>query len=531
MFQGDHSDWTNTRSLDANSASPALRLSGCMNEASLEEVLIKDNDESTPSILGFENRPIVPLDLPRTIYLQTAIACLVNFTVGFSTSIIAPALIFIEESMDTSVAEISAIVSFALLGGLIGSVLSGWTSDLVGRRMTMNFGAAIMASSSLACAWSRNAKELILSRFLQGLGTSMSVVVAGVIITELSPTHIRGMLGSASQNFLAVGLIASGFTGYLMHVIVDTNQCWRPMFLVAAAAGIISLVTSLLFLEESPRWLASKHQIEKARTVLRKIYGDHNREFVDEELHSFENQHRHLAEVACFDIQDLTAPIHRRPLFITCALKFIQQLTGTAVIVSYMVVIFTNTGASREDALLFTALSSLPQLVTMFLGSYLLDFTGRKQLLLLSQIGIIVILIIMGIFRMFDGSWQTKAMIFCVVMFRVFYSLGMGPIPLVLASEILPFKIRGRGLAFSTLLHSILGFLLTASFPTLIRIIGEALFYWILAAISIGGYMFIKFKVEETTNIRLEDLEAINHASSLHAITFHSQGQPPSPNP
>ncbi len=157
---------------------------------------------SNTSICVQEDPPLAPRDVPLRIYVLTMVACLVNFTVGFSMSIIAPALIFIEESLDASVGEISAIVSFALLGGLIGSVLSGWTSDFMGRRKTMGLGTAIMGMSGLACALSKNASQLILSRFFQGLGTSMSVVVAGIILTELAPTNIRGYVGSASQNFV-----------------------------------------------------------------------------------------------------------------------------------------------------------------------------------------------------------------------------------------------------------------------------------------------------------------------------------------
>lgn len=149
-----------------------------------------------------EEVPVEARNIPKRIYLLTVVACLVNFTVGFAMAIIAPALIFIEDSLNASIGEISAIVSFALLGGLVGSILSGWSSDLVGRRLTMSAGAVIMGISSLACALSRTSGQLIAARFFQGLGTSLSVVVAGVILTELSPTHIRGYLGSASQNFV-----------------------------------------------------------------------------------------------------------------------------------------------------------------------------------------------------------------------------------------------------------------------------------------------------------------------------------------
>lgn len=457
-------------------------------------------------------QPVEATHLPRRIYWLTAVACLVNFTVGFAMAIIAPALIFIEDSLDASLGQVSAIVSFALLGGLLGSVLSGWSSDLIGRKPTMNLGTSLMALSSLACVFSRTPAQLVAARFFQGLGTSVSVVVAGIVLTELSPTAIRGRIGSASQNFMAVGLIASGIVGYVMHRLVASNECWRPMFMVAAVAGTLSFFSALLGLEESPRWLVSQHRFGEARTVLLRIYGLHNLPFIEQEIESLASQHRHLAETAFFDLKDLTQRQHVKPLLITCALKFIQQLTGTAVIVSYMVVIFTGTGASREDALLFTALSSLPQLATMVLGSYLLDFTGRKALLLMSQAGIVATLVAMGGFQCFDGALQTKAMILGVILFRVFYSLGMGPIPLVLASEILPFKVRGRGLAISTLLHSLLGFVLTGLFPVATRAVGEAPIYWAFAAVSLAGLAFMRSSIDETSNIRLQDLEAMHVA-------------------
>lgn len=309
---------------------------------------------------------------------------------------------------------------------------------------------------------------------------------------------------------LAVGLIAAGITGYGMHRFIPTNECWRGMFLLTGIVGAVAFVMAYIFLEESPRWLVSRQQIAKARENLEIVYGAHNSRFIEGELTNLNRQHRHVAEAACFDIQDLFLPCHRKPLLVTCALKFIQQFTGTAVIVSYMVVIFTGTGASREEALLFTALSSLPQLITMILGSYLLDLTGRKKLLIMSQAGIILTLLMMGLFQRFDGSLKTASMILGVIMFRVFYSLGMGPIPLVLASEILPFKVRGRGLAISTLLHSTLGFLLTAFFPLVKSLIGEAAIYFCFAVISLAGLQYIRRRVDETTNIRLEDLESMN---------------------
>lgn len=164
---------------------------------------------SIHTVVSAEDAPLVAQDLPSYIWFMTGVVCLVNFTVGFSTSIIAPALIFIEESLDASVTEVSAIVSFALLGGLLGSVVAGWASDLVGRRPTLIFGAFVTCVAGFACAFSRTAAQLILSRFFQGLGTSIAIVVAGVLLTELSPTPIRGTLGSTSQNFVRLVVFPS----------------------------------------------------------------------------------------------------------------------------------------------------------------------------------------------------------------------------------------------------------------------------------------------------------------------------------
>jgi MFS family permease len=143
-----------------------------------------------------------PVELPIRIYLLTGILCLVNFSVGFSMSIIAPALIFIEADLRANLAEISAIVSFALLGGLLGSVLSGVMSDAVGRRKTLELGTLMMAVSGFGCAFSQSAWQLVIARFVQGFGTSISVVVAGIVLTELAPTRIRWTVGSTSQNFV-----------------------------------------------------------------------------------------------------------------------------------------------------------------------------------------------------------------------------------------------------------------------------------------------------------------------------------------
>jgi MFS family permease len=141
-----------------------------------------------------------------------------------------------------------------LFGAAAGGWLFGWLGDRVGRTRAM--GAAVLCYSlfTLGCYFAPDAGTMLVVRFLACLGIGGAWPSAVALVAEAWPDASRpflaGLLGAAAN----VGFVLFGVVGYLFPVADDS---WRWTFLVAASPAALG-VAILLFVPESPRWLAAR---------------------------------------------------------------------------------------------------------------------------------------------------------------------------------------------------------------------------------------------------------------------------------
>src|SRR5262249_46217753 len=138
--------------------------------------------------------------------------------------------------------------------------------DKYGRRFTYQVNLLVFGLASIAAAFAQDMNQLIICRFIQGLGLGAEIVVGYSTLTEFVPPSTRGRW-LAFMAFLTVcGFPATSILGYL---IIPTWG-WRPMFIIA---GIGSLIVWYLRknLPESPRWLEAKGRTDEAETLMQTI--------------------------------------------------------------------------------------------------------------------------------------------------------------------------------------------------------------------------------------------------------------------
>ena len=157
-------------------------------------------------------------------------------------------------------------ISLTFVGMTIGAFVTGFLGDWFGRRFTYQINLLIFGFASLAAAFAQDMEQLIICRFVQGLGLGAEIVVGYSTLTEFVPPRSRGRWLS----FMAL-LVVAGFpaTSLLAYLIIPTWG-WRPMFVIA---GIGSLIVWYLrkALPESPRWLESKGRAEEAEALMQAI--------------------------------------------------------------------------------------------------------------------------------------------------------------------------------------------------------------------------------------------------------------------
>jgi putative MFS transporter len=157
-------------------------------------------------------------------------------------------------------------VSLTFLGMTAGALITGFVGDKFGRRFTYQINLLIFGLASLAAAFAQDMPQLIVCRFVQGLGLGAEIVVGYSTLTEFVPPETRGRWLSFLAFVTVCGFPATAILGYL----IIPNFGWRPMFVIA---GIGSLVVWYLRknLPESPRWLEAQGRDAEAEALMAAI--------------------------------------------------------------------------------------------------------------------------------------------------------------------------------------------------------------------------------------------------------------------
>ena len=444
--------------------------------------------------------------MPRNIYYYCAIAAMTSLSFGYYLGIISAVMIALPYAMRINNVDAGHIAGVSHIGAAMGASLCGYLMDMFGRRPILIWNSIPFLIAGVWMSNSTSVANLVIGRLICGLAVGTASVSAAVYISEMAPTHLRGKLGVLTQVAITLGIILSYAMGYLVVKFI-CRDCWQYMFVIGLILPVMSLFLTLFFLPETPRWLISHRRDGEAMTVLLNIYGVQNDDLAQEEYFrqfvQFERDRGIQSHWA--DLLDRKYAWH---LTISITLNILQQLTGFNVITYYSATLFHQMGYMDADALVWSMATALPQLSAVLLAVHLLERNGRRQLLLVSSLGVCCMLVILGFSTLpFMSEHQLWLALICIVVFRCFFSIGLGPVPSILSSEILPYQIRARGLSLASALNWIVNYIITANFLAWVDAVGITYVYLIYACFALVTFVFTWLVIPETKGKSLEELE------------------------
>ncbi|XP_047271251.1 probable plastidic glucose transporter 1 isoform X2 [Capsicum annuum] len=349
-------------------------------------------------------------------------------------------------------------------------------------------------------AQAQSIEEMLLGRFLVGLGIGVNTVLVPVYISEVAPTKYRGSLGTLCQIGTCIGIIAS-----LCLAIPSENDphWWRTMLYIASVPGFI-LALGMQFCVESPRWLCKAGRLDEAKNVIENLWGSSE---VDKAIKEFASVIKNDGGDLDSSWLELLEEPHSRVATIGGALFVLQQFAGINGVLYFSSLTFKDVGISSS------ALASLYVGLTNFAGAlcalYLMDKQGRQRLLIGSYAGMALsmFLIVYAIIFPMDGEISNNLSILGTILYIFTFAVGAGPVTGLIIPELSSSRTRGKIMGFSFCVHWVFNFLVGLFFLELVEKFGVAPVYGSFGAVSLLAAAFAYFFIVETKGRSLEEIE------------------------
>ncbi len=474
-------------------------------------------------------------DNKKFIFKIALIATLGGLLFGYDTAVISGA----EQSLQKYLTQqygsfIHGItVSSALIGCIIGGLLSSSFSSYLGRKKSLQVAAILFIISSLLSGYpeflffdpgNSSVGLLImfnLYRILGGIGVGLASAISPMYISEISPSAIRGTLVSWNQFAIIFGMLVVYFVNFgITHG--ETQQWidavgWRYMFMTAAIPSVIFFLL-LFFVPETPRYLTLVNKQQEALTVLNKIYSSkqHAQNVLNQILSTKSNT------------KDVKAPLFsfgKTVVIVGILLSVFQQFIGINVALYYAPRIFENLGAGSNASMIQTVVMGLVNVIFTLIAIIYVDKFGRKPLLIIGSTGMTIGMLGMSILAA-NGAFGVITLVFMVI-YTASFMMSWGPIIWVLLSEIFPNRIRSSAMAIAVAVQWLANFTITSTYPSMMDISGT-MTYGFYGLMSLLSCLFVWKFVPETKGKTLEELENVwrkdntlseqqyNHTSSTH---------------
>ena len=430
---------------------------------------------------------------------------------GYDWVVVGGAKIFYEPffHLENSAALRGWAMSSALVGCLVGALLSGSWSDRYGRKKMLIVASALFVASAVGTGAVDSFFWFNVYRIVGGLGIGIASNVSPVYIAEVSPAAVRGKFVSINQLTIVLGILLAQLANWQIgayftsgaETLSETSVewAWRWMFWAELVPAGLFFILSFL-IPESPRWLAAVGRKENAGLILTRIAG---KDYARQTLAELEQLTGQQEEKVHW--RSLLQPNVRGVLLIGIVLAVFQQWCGINVIFNYAHEIFSAAGYAVSDVLMNIVVTGITNVIFTFVAIYTVDKWGRRTLMFVGSAGLAFIYFLLGSGYFWEVSgWP---MLLLVVLAIACYAMSLAPVVWVVLSEIFPVRIRGMAMALSTFFLWVASFLLTYTFPILNEAVGAAGIFWLYGGICLAGFLFIRAKLPETKGKTLEELE------------------------
>jgi sugar porter (SP) family MFS transporter len=401
------------------------------------------------------------------------------------------------------------------LGGVISQFFLWWLVDKIGRRLTIIIGSVIIILGVFLQSFANGIGMFVAARLIIGLGLSFEYTAAPMLVTELAhPTH-RAQLSTFLNTLYYFGATLAAWIT-LGTLTIQSDWSWRSVSLIQMLPSLIS-VSLTWWVPESPRWLISRGEHEKAFNVLVTHHcgGDASDPLATFELQEIQHTlafERERSSRSWLDLVRTKGNRHRTWIMATIAIA--AQATGTTLVGYYLAVVLRGVGIEdpRTQSIINGCLT-MWNMAWAFWGASVIDKFGRRPMMLTSLTGMLIAgfvpwTICSAVYSENQSAAAGSAVIAFIFIYSAFYSSTWNGILTGYTVECMSFDIRPKLICTQNLLvqATITGF--NYLNPVALNNIGWK-YYVIVDILILLEIICVYFTYPETAGITLEEVSVI----------------------
>ncbi|CAG57736.1 HXT4 [Nakaseomyces glabratus] len=410
------------------------------------------------------------------------------------------------------------VVSIFNIGCAIGGVILSKLGDVYGRKpgliiVVVIYVVGIIIQIATIDKW----YQYFIGRIISGLGVGGIAVLSPMLISEVSPKHLRATLVACYQLMITLGIFLGYCTNFGTKNYSNSVQ-WRvPLGLCFAWA--IFMISGMTFVPESPRFLVEKGRIEDAKRSI----ASSNKVSVDDpavvaEVDSVQaavEAERLAGSASWGELFSTKTKIFQR-LVMGIMIQSLQQLTGDNYFFYYGTIVFKAVGL--EDSFETSIVIGVVNFFSTFVGIFLVGRFGRRTCLLwgaATMTACMVVFASVGVTRLWPhgkGNGSSKGAGNCMIVFTCFYifcfATTWAPLAFVICSETFPLRVKAKCMALAQASNWIWGFLISFFTPFITDAINFNYGYVFMGCLCFS-YFYVFFFVPETKGLTLEEVNTM----------------------
>ncbi|KAK7421989.1 hexose transporter hxt5 [Neonectria magnoliae] len=420
----------------------------------------------------------------------------------------------------------SLLVSLMSLGCLVGALSSSYTSDWFGRRKSMSIAVVVFVIGNIIQITAMDSwVHMTIGRIIAGLGVGSLSVGVAVFQSETSPREIRGAVVASYQFMISLGILISNIVNYGVREIQEKDASWRVVIGLEMAFSL-PLGLGILFVPESPRWLAGRDDWDGARMSFARLRGkkdDLHNAILEDDMQEMktlideENKAGQGTWSECFvPSADIPKLVYRTLLGM--AVQFLQQWTG----VNYFFVRLpiSPRSAGIDDPIMVQLILGAVNVGMTIPGIYVTERVGRRWPLFLGALWQTAwLLVFASVGTAIDPSTSRAVgvvMIVSACLFIASFALSWGPLGWVVVGELFPLRTRAKQASLATASNWLGNFLISFLTPFADEGISYS-FGYVFAGMNFIAALITWFFLYETRTLSLENIDQMYSHPDLKA--------------